>query len=392
VGLAGIRAACVRELAYLRTHPWDLALATWFPVVVLTVTWAIFSPGVATQLPIAVVDEDHSPGSRRLIVAIEAVRSSRVAERPATLEAAWPFVRRRDVYAVVHIPADWERRARRSDRLPVVLYTNEQFHAAGSSIGPDIASAVRSVIGQDTLTGLAHLGGGISGAEHRADAVRVELRTLYAPQLSLERVLAGTFLPAILHLFVMGAASYAIGREFRDGTARAWLESAHGSIAAAMTGKLLTVAVPGLVLGLGIIAWFAGYRGWPVDGSLALWSLGMLTLIVACCAVPALFVGLTGTLRLALSAAAILNVTAVAFAGLSYPFVSMTTAAKVWASILPFRYYFDIQQQQWFLGAPASASAHDFAVLWVVFIAAPLAVALPRLRALCHTPEAWGRR
>ena len=390
--LAGAREACVRELRYLRTHPWDLALITWFPAVVLAVAWAIFSPGVATRLPIAVVDEDHSPGSRRLALAIDAVRSSRIAERPATLEDAWPLVRRRDVYAVLHIPADWERRSRRADRLPVVLYTNEQFHAAGSTIAPDVTGAVATVAAEDALDGLAHLGGGFSGAQHRAQAVRVELRTLYAPQQSFERVLAGTFLPAMLHMFVLGGAAYAIGREYRDRTAREWLDAAGGSITAALAGKLLPLAAASFAMALAIIGWFACYRGWSAGGSLVLWSAGLLTLLTACCAIPAMFVGLTGTMRVALAATAVLNVTAVAFAGLSYPFESMTTAAKVWASFLPFKYYFDIQQGQWHMGAPAMDSAFDFAVLWLVFILAPLAVALPRLRALCHTPEAWGRR
>src|SRR5258706_6455446 len=163
--LAGAREACLRELRYLLGHPWDLALVTWFPALVLAVTWAIFSPGVATRLPIAVVDEDHSPGSRRLVLAIDAVRSSRIAQRPATLEDAWPLVRRREVYAVVHIPADWERRSRRGDRLPVVLYTNEQFHAAGSTIAPDVIGAVANVAAQDALDGLSHLGGGLFRAQ-----------------------------------------------------------------------------------------------------------------------------------------------------------------------------------------------------------------------------------
>jgi ABC-2 type transport system permease protein len=390
--LASAREACLRELRYLRCHPWDLALITWFPAVVLAVAWAIFSPGVATRLPIAVVDEDHSPGSRRLALAIDAVRSSRIAERPATLEDAWPLVRRREVYAVVHIPADWERRSRRADRLPVVLYTNEQFHAAGSTIAPDVTGAVATVAAGDALDGLARLGGGFSGAQHRAQAVRVELRTLYAPQQSLERVLAGTFLPVMLHLFVLGSAAYAIGREFRDRTARDWLDAARGSITAALAGKLLPLAAASFTMGLAIIGWFAGYRGWSAGGSLALWAAGLLTLLTACCAIPAMFVGLTGTMRVALAATAVLNVTAIAFAGLSYPSVSMTTAAKVWASFLPFKYYLDIQQGQWHMGAPAIHSAFDFAVLWLVFILAPLAIALPRLRALCYMPVAWGRR
>ena len=390
--LAGVRGACLRELAYLRSHPWDLAMVTWFPAFALIAAWAIFAAGVVVKLPIAVVDEDHSPGSRRVALAIDATRSSLISARPATLEEAWPLMRQRRVYAVVHIPPDWERRSRRADRLPVVMYTNEQFHAAGSSIGPDVETAVASVAGESALAGLAHLGGGFSGAQYRAEAVRVELRTLYGPQLSLERALGGTFLPAILHMFVFGGAAYAIGREFRDRRAREWLDSAKGSIAAALVGKLLPLAIAFGLMGLAIIGWFAGYRGWAAGGSIALWSFAMLTLLASCCAIAAMFVGLTGTLRVALAMTAIINVTAVSFAGLSYPFVSMSTGAKVWASLLPFKYFFDIQQQQWHIGSPPAYSAFPLAILWAVFIVAPLAVALPKLRSLCLTPASWGRR
>ena len=140
------------------------------------------------------------------------------------------------------------------------------------------------------------------------------------------------------------------------------------------------------------VAWFAGYRGWQPTGSATVWALGVLTLEAACCAIAALFVGLTASLRKSLGIVAILNVTAVSFAGLSYPLASMTTAAKVWASVLPFKYYFDIQQQQWYLGSPLVYSAKPFAVLWVVFIALPLAIGLPRLAALCRDPAKWGER
>jgi hypothetical protein len=38
--LASVREACAREVAYLRTHPWDLALISWFPALVLALIWA----------------------------------------------------------------------------------------------------------------------------------------------------------------------------------------------------------------------------------------------------------------------------------------------------------------------------------------------------------------
>jgi len=390
--LAGVRGACVREAAYLRAHPWDLALISWFPALAMALAWAIFAQGVNVKLPVAFVDEDHSPSSRRLAVALEAARSTNIATRPVTLEEAWPLVRTREAYAVVHVPADWERRSQRGDPLPVVLYTNEQFHAAATSLGSDLIGAIESVVGGRALTKLAGLGGGFAGAERRAGAIRVELRTLYGPQLSFERALAGAFLPAMLHLFVLGGAAYAIGREYRDRTAGAWLASARGNIVAALIGKLLPLFLCFTLLAFGVVAWLAGYRGWTANGSVLVWCLGLLSLIIVCCAIPAMIVGLTGTLRVALALVAVTNVTAVSFTGFTYPLFSMTTAAKVWSAIVPFHYFYEIQQQQWNIGAPLSVSASPFAVLWGVYIAVPLAIAIPLLAKRCRDPAGWGER
>jgi ABC-2 type transport system permease protein len=392
VFIDGVRGACVREIAYLRAHPWDLAVISWLPALLMALAWAIFAQGVNVKLPLALVDEDHSPGSRRLAVALEATRSTNIAARPITLEEAWPLVRARQVYAVVHVPTDWERRSQRGDPLPVVLYTNEQYHAASTSLSNDVIGAIGSVAGGSARTMLAGLGGGFAGAERRAGAVRVELRTLYGPQLSFERALAGAFLPAILHMFVLGGAAYAIGREFRDRTAADWLASAGDGIVAAIVGKLLPLLLCFTAMALGVVVWLAGYRGWTANGSVLGWSLGLLTLIIACCAIPAMIVGLTGTLRIALALVAFANVTAVSFTGFTYPLFSMTTAAKVWSAIVPFHYFYQIQQQQWNIGAPLSVSAAPFVVLWGVFIAVPLAIAIPLLAKRCRDPQGWGER
>jgi ABC-2 type transport system permease protein len=392
VFIDGVRGACVREIAYLRAHPWDLAVISWLPALLMALAWAIFAQGVNVKLPLALVDEDHSPGSRRLAVALEATRSTNIVVRPITLEEAWPLVRARQVYAVVHVPTDWERRSQRGDPLPVVLYTNEQYHAASTSLSNDVIGAIGSVAGGSARTILAGLGGGFAGAERRAGAVRVELRTLYGPQLSFERALAGAFLPAILHMFVLGGAAYAIGREFRDRTAADWLASAGDGIVAAIVGKLLPLLLCFTAMALGVVVWLAGYRGWTANGSVLGWSLGLLTLMIACCAIPAMIVGLTGTLRIALAVVAIVNVTAISFTGFTYPLFSMTTTAKIWSAMLPFHYFYEIQQQQWNIGAPLVVSAVPFAVLWGVFIAAPLAIGIPLLAKRCRDPAGWGER
>jgi len=146
------------------------------------------------------------------------------------------------------------------------------------------------------------------------------------------------------------------------------------------------------VLALGVVGWLAGYRGWTANGSLLVWSLGLLSLLIVCCAIPAMLVGLTGTLRITLAVVAVTNVTAISFTGFTYPLFSMTTAAKVWSAIVPFHYFYEIQQQQWNIGAPLAVSATPFAVLWGVYIVVPLAIAVPLLAKRCRDPEGWGER
>ena len=390
--ISDVRGACTREIRYLWSHPWDLALISWVPAVALTMIWAIFSAGVNTKLPMALVDEDHSAESRHLAIAIDATRSTAVAARPTSLDEAWSFARQRRVYAVLHIPHDWGRRAQRGDPLPIVLYTNEQFHAAGSSITTDVIGALGSVAEGRALASLATLGGGLVGAQRRADLVHAELRSLYGPQLSFERALTGAFLPTTLHLFVLGGAAFAIGREFRDRTADRWLASARGNVYAALLGKLLPLLSCFALLALTVIVWLAGYRGWTANGSLLAWYAGLVSLILACCAIPALLIGLTGTLRVALAVCAITNITAISFTGFTYPLYSMTTGAKIWSQLLPFHYFYEIQQQQWNAGAPITRSLIPFAVLLGVFTILPLAIALPRLEKRCRDPSEWGLR
>src|SRR5262249_42262463 len=178
-------------------------------------------------LPLAFVDEDHSRSSRELARALDATRSTSLAAAPSDLPAAWSLLRAGRAYAVLHVPRDWERRVTRGETQPVVLYTNEQFHAAGTSIANDVTGALLAVAGEHAFAWAStSAGGGVDAAEHHSAPVRAEYRSLYGPQLSFERALGGTLLPATLHLFVLGAAAYALGREFRDRTADKWLESA----------------------------------------------------------------------------------------------------------------------------------------------------------------------
>ena len=89
------------------------------------------------QIPIAVVDQDHTEVSRDLVEALNADEAVTVAVRADTLADAHAALARREVFAIVGIPKDTERevlkgnKARLAAYVDFGLFSSVQPHARG---------------------------------------------------------------------------------------------------------------------------------------------------------------------------------------------------------------------------------------------------------------------
>jgi ABC-2 type transport system permease protein len=351
----------------------------------------MFSSGIPTGLPIAVVDQDHSSGSRELIRRLGSMRGLAVTAQPPSLEAAQPMVRSGTVYGIVHIPAGWDRDRLRNVSPPVVLYDNAQFSLVAGTIGGDVRAAVTSMAIERLEASEARFGGGFAQAAMRLNGVQADLRTLFNPSLSYEAYFAGMLLPVALHLLCVIAAVSAVGREFRDRSVDAWMASAGGSLPRALAGKLAPAGLVYVLLSLGLVVTFAGWRGWAPAGSPLLWMVAIAVLMLVSVSVAIMLVGLTLNLRRALSLTGVYVATGLAFSGFSYPRAAMGTVAQWWSGLLPYTHYLPVQQGQWLGGASASAWAQGMVPL-LLFIVVPLLIGLPLLSRAVAQPARWGAR
>jgi ABC-2 type transport system permease protein len=385
----GFRSVVRRELAWYGESRWNPALLIWIPALTLGLLLWLFSEGVPVELPVALVDEDRSASARELAMRIDATRGVAIVAQPPGLAKAWSLVRQREVYGVVHIPRHWERDGARGDAPPVVFYNNTQYYLIAGLVGGSVQGAVRSVSAEGSVAREARFGGGFEEAAERVATVSADLRTLYNPALSYEAYLAGMIMPAILHLFAVIAAVSALGREFRGRTVGNWIARAGGSLPVAVAGKLAPVLAAYLLLALGLLATLAGWRGWAVAGSFALWYAGIAMLMLASMAVAVLFVGATGNLRFALSLTGVCIATALAYSGFSFPRAAMDLPGRLWSALLPFTWYLPLQQGQWQSGADVAAWARSMGML-ALFVAGPLALGWPLLARNARRPERWG--
>jgi ABC-2 type transport system permease protein len=385
-----MRAVLRRELRRIASRPLEPLLLVVLPAVALAFTWAIFSAGLPRDLPVAVVDQDHSRLSRQLVRMIDATPSVRVAERPADAKAAEDLVLSGRVYGYVLLPGGLERDVKRGQSQPVVAYTNAQLLVPASLVKRDLLAATSTLSAGLKLRRLRAGGETEASALVRAEPVRADLHALFNPQLNYVSYLFVALFPTLLHIFVLLAAVNSVGSELREGTPSEWLAAAGGSTVRALAGKLMPSTLSFLALASVAMALLFGLAGVPLRGSFALLLLGTFLFVLAYQALGILLVALFANLRFATSAAAFLASPAFAYAGITFPTMGMPPFARLWSALLPLSHYLKLLVDQAMKGAPPSVSAPSLLALLAFAVLSPL-VAWPRLLRVLREPRYWGR-
>jgi ABC-2 type transport system permease protein len=120
---------------------------------------------ILRKIPVAVVDNDLSDLSRRIVETIDASGAVTVAVRARTLEEARAALDRQEAFAVVGIPPDTERDALKGTMVHVPVYADATYMFIFRSVASGIATAV------DTVS--TELAGG--GARHGSSLVQAKL-------------------------------------------------------------------------------------------------------------------------------------------------------------------------------------------------------------------------
>ena len=349
-GEAGFAASWRRELRTLRGNRADLLLVTVLPLLMLALMAWMFSPSVMRDVPIAVVDLDHSSDSRLLLRMLDASPGVRVASQPVDIDAARAQLRRLQVYAVVLVPRDVTRQALRGQQGTVFAYYNATYMTTGQSAARDIGDAVAAWNARLLRERIVLQ---VGPGKLRAAPIAVQSDILYNPARSYELFLLPLIFPAVLSLVLALAVAGSLGREIRDCTLRGWLgHTPWPALAGKIAPYVLLFSVYG-ALGVGYLAWL---RGDGIAGSVILLLLGQPLFYLATAAYALFFVGITRDMGTALSAVGLSIGTALAFSSATFPVIDAPLFTRIWHLLLPLSAYIKLQTQQQFVGAPLAVT------------------------------------
>ncbi len=385
----GFWAVVLREMTQIRAHSrYALAMIV-LPLVSFALTWGLFSNQYPQDLPVAVVDLDHSTLSRTVIKAIDATSVVAVSFQVPDPAQARDLMLRGKIYAMVILPHGLEENILRGKGGDVIGYTNTQMLLPGSIISSSLSAAVATISAGINFQSRLQRGEMNEAAMAHIEPVILDRHVLFNPQLNYMYFLAAALCPTFFQIFILITAVMAMGNEFKNSTAGKWLETAGGSVWKAVTGKLAVYFISFNLLGLAMLVIILNGFGVPLRGSLASLVTATVFLVLAYLGCGIILVFLNPSLRMALSSASFFSGTAFAFVGLTFPQEGMPALGKAWSNFLPLTHYLHIFLDQTMRSSKLSESLTDF---WVLLIFAMVGIGLvPLLKNHMKDSRYWGK-
>ena len=378
-----------RELVRMTHQPMYLTLMLVLPLLSFAFFALLFNQGVARDIPIAILDEDHTTLSRKVAQMIDDTPTAMVAYDIQDIDEGERLMREGRVMAIVQIPAFFEKCILSNTQTHIENYVSGTNITVNGLLSKDIQTAVTTFSAGIQLQLLTKQGLTERQAMAQLMPVRFDRHVLFNPYINYGYYLAPSFLPMMLLIFVVLTTVFSIGTELKNATAREWLRTADDSVGAALLGKTLPVTVGMFLLSLAMFVIIFKVVGTPLNGSLAIILTGTLLFILSYQAISVLIVSLLANLRLSLSIGGGYSVLAFTFSGLTFPIMAMWEPMQWLSRLFPFTYYTDLFVDQMLRGAPVVCSLPDLG--WMsLFVVLPL-LCLPRLKRVCTEQKFWGR-
>ena len=365
------------------------SVTMWLPLGVILFFSVFFSQEVVGSLPVAVVDEDNSHLSRRLVSMIRATHETALVEEVADMAEARSMLLAGEVVGVVEIADGFTRDVLSGATATVVYYDSGTNISTASLSSKGVQRAVAS-FGVGVALQRAEMEG-VMPDEAMAQVMPIGSTTyaLFNPWLNYAYYVGPCFWAMVLIIASMLSTIYAVGSELHYATSVEWLRSANGSLLAGIMGKLAptTLILWMLTAVVGILLF--GLFGVPMRGSRVVLIVGAMALIVAYQAVALAVVALTASFRLSLSLGGGYSVLAFTFSGVTFPAMAMIGWVQPFTMLFPYSYFMELYIDQAVRGSAWWYSMSKVAAM-LLFCLLPLLV-LGRLKRVLVNRRYWGK-
>ncbi|AXY00975.1 ABC transporter permease [Vibrio alfacsensis] len=353
----------ISQWQILRRDKWLLSCLTWMPILLALSIWGVFSAGIARDLPIGVVDLEHSQLSRKMIYSLDASSTLSVDYHYTSTTEAKNAMIEGDIYAYAVIPPNFDQDILMHRQPQLSVFFNSQYILVAKLINSAVTQSQGYFDAQiETMANLAKGNTTTLAAVGQAVPISTQITALFNRNTNYAQFLVTAIVPAIWQIGIVVGTILILAAHFRlygNGKHRFEFLGAHplGRLC-----KILSQYVPVfMVQGALFLIWFYMILDWPMEGSYLVMLLAQLVTVIACIIMGTLFFFLSMDPARAMSFAGAFTAPSFAFMGITFPVSDMNALAHAWRSLLPITHYIEVQVDQANYGASA---AQSIASLW----------------------------
>ena len=361
--------AFFEELSEIKNSLYKLLLITLLPIVSFALVIAMFYEGVAVDLPIAVVDNDKSELSRKLLFNIEATSTVAITSYETSVKDALALVKSSQVYAIVIIPPHFEKEILLRTQPKVIAMLNTQYILIGKILTSALVETVANSAGEVEFMEDLVLTQNADSAMDKISPIGLQITPFFNTYKNYFLFLVSAILPSIWQIFIVITTIVSFGTLFKEKRDKEFFKTEY--IISKIIGKMLPYTFVFTLMGALFLFYIYGTLGWIFEGSFAVTIFGMFLTVVAY-QVIALFMFVTGfDYARALSLGAVYTAPAFAFLGVTFPIYNMNGFALFWRDMLPISHYVELQISQANYGADVFLEINKLLILasfWLLFI------------------------
>lgn len=297
---------------------------TWiFPLLLYALLTGLFSQSTLLELPVAVVDNDNSQLSRKLIREFDASSHANVIHYKNGLPEALQALEQANVYSILYIPVDFEKSLFARKQATPVLYYNALFYGSGYFSTQDYPTLITEL--NNTYRSSIAKAYGIG--EPNLSKVSIVYNNLFNATSSYAYYQQFAATIHILQLFIVTCMIYVLSHRKELLYARPFLLALIGKLA-----PYTLVYITTLMAALASLIFFSSARiiGNPLDMLIV-----SIFYVIAAQSVGVLLFTFTKSALTAYSLIGLIVASAINFSGLTVPALAMPLPAQIIAELQP---------------------------------------------------------
>ena len=351
------RDVVVRELQRFFRNPVYLVSTVGMMSLIYIFFLTFLNEGTPQNLPIGVVDCDHSTISRRLAREINTTPYADIRQHYTSFAEARDAMQRGDIYSFIVIPENFYADILAFRQPKLSFYMNQTYLLGGSLTMKELttmANLAPAAVQRELLRARGYNDHTIMGL---IQPIVIDSHLVGNPYMNYPAYLLTTVFPGILALIVLLVTTYSIGSELKHRTSHQWLKTAGKSYFTAIAGKLFPYTLLFFILNLaGILLMFHIFR-FPMAGNMGFYMIGSLLFIITMQCVGVFFAGVMPVISTSISLAVLYGILAITMSGFTFPLEYMPPAIRGLSVLFPLRWFYLFTVDTTLLGLPVAQTA-----------------------------------